>query len=158
MTPDAATDPRIALLDRWADELTVGDRQRTRGRTVTEADIVNWCALTGDWFEIHSNTVVAERSVFGQRIAPGVMVLALSGGLGVPPATPSVVANYGFDRVRFVAPTFIGDTVYVDIEVQEKLERKDTSTLVSFDWSIVDHRDRFLCSCVLKLLMRSAPT
>ena len=57
------------LLYRSYDELEVGQTQRTRGRTITETDIVNWCSLTGDWFYPHIDSVAAERSMFGQRVA-----------------------------------------------------------------------------------------
>ena len=71
------------LLYRTYDELEVGQAQRTRGRTITETDIVNWCALTGDWFYPHIDRVAAERSMFGQRVAPGIMVFALGTGLAI---------------------------------------------------------------------------
>ena len=66
------------LLYRTFGELEVGQTQRTRGRTVTETDIVNWCALTGDWFYPHIDAVAAERSMFGKRVAPGIMVFAMA--------------------------------------------------------------------------------
>ena len=72
------------LLFRTFDELQVGDAQTTRGRTITETDIVNWCSLTGDWFYPHIDKVAAERSMFRQRVAPGIMVYTIGTGLGVP--------------------------------------------------------------------------
>ena len=95
------------LLYRTYDELEVGQTQRTRGRTITETDIVNWCALTGDWFYPHIDKVAAERSMFGQRVAPGIMVFALGTGLGVPSDATTILANYGTDRLRYTAPTWI---------------------------------------------------
>jgi len=92
------------LLYRTYDELEVGQTQRTRGRTITETDIVNWCSLTGDWFYPHIDRVAAERSMFGQRVAPGIMVFALGTGLGVPADATTILANYGTDRLRYTAP------------------------------------------------------
>ena len=106
------------FLERPVDELEPGARFRSRGRTITETDIVNWCAMTGDWQVVHSDAVYAESSRFGQRIAPGLMVLAFAAGLGIPPDSPTIVANYGTDRLRFVAPTHIGDTLHVDAVVR----------------------------------------
>jgi 3-hydroxybutyryl-CoA dehydratase len=141
------------LLNRTYDQLAVGDRQSSRRRTVTEADIVNWCALTGDWFIMHSDAIYAEASMFGQRIAPGLMVLAFSGGLGVPPATTTVLANYGSDRVRYPNPTFIGDTIHVEIEVSEKRDRDDDTGIVGFRWDVLNHDDEPVCVSVLRVLM-----
>src|SRR2546430_15473413 len=95
------------LLYRTFDELEVGDHQRTRRRTVTETDIVNWCSLTGDWFYPHIDKVAAEESMFGQRVAPGIMVFAIATGLGVPPDSTTIVANSGSDRLRYTKPTWI---------------------------------------------------
>lgn len=93
------------LLYRTFGELQVGDAQRTRGRTITETDIVNWCALTGDWFYPHTDAVAAERSMFGQRVAPGIMIFALGTGLGVPADATTILANYGSDELRYTKPT-----------------------------------------------------
>lgn len=141
------------LLSRTYDELTVGDRQVTRGRTVTEADIVNWCAITGDWFVIHSDKVYAEASVFGERIAPGIMILAFSGGLGVPADSTTIVANYGSDKVRYPRPTFIGDTIHVEIEVIEKRDRDDSSGITTFGWTVLNQNGETVCSSSLSVLM-----
>src|SRR5258708_8424941 len=98
------------MLDRFLtyrtyDELQIGDRQSTRGRTITETDIVQWCAITGDWFFPHSDKVAAERSIFGQRVAPGIMVFAVGTGLGIPADATTILANYGTDRLRYPHPT-----------------------------------------------------
>ena len=89
------------LLFRTFDELQVGDTQSTRGRTITETDIVNWCSLTGDWYYPHIDKVAAERSMFGQRVAPGIMVFAIGTGLGVPADSTTILANYGSDKLRY---------------------------------------------------------
>ena len=115
------------LLDTYFDDLTVGAKQITRGRTITEADIVNWCALTGDWFVLHTDKEYAAKSMFGQRIAPGMMVLAFTGGLGVPAISDAVIANYGSDRIRYPRPTFIGDTLHAEFEVEELRVRDGTT-------------------------------
>lgn len=142
------------LVDSYFEDLTVGDRQRTHGRTVTEADIVNWCSLTGDWFVLHSDAEYAKGSVFGQRIAPGLMVLAFSGGLGVPAISEAIIANYGSDRVRYPRPTFIGDTLYADIEVAELIERDEDTGIAAFRWDMVNQDDETVMSSRLKVLVR----
>jgi acyl dehydratase len=141
------------LLNRTFEELSVGDRQVTRGRTITEADIVNWCALTGDWFVLHTDRVVAEQSTFRQRIAPGLMVLAYATGLGVPADSPTIIANYGSERVRYPRPTLIGDTIHLEIEVKEKKERDASSGVVTFRWDVVNQNGETVCASDLQVLV-----
>ncbi len=140
------------LLYRTFDELTVGDQQRTRGRTITETDVVNWCALTGDWFYPHTDKVAAERSMFGQRVAPGIMVFALATGLGVPADATTILANYGTDRLRYTKPTWLGDTVYLDIEVIEKSDRDAKTGLVTYRWDVLNQNAETVCVSQLKIL------
>jgi len=142
------------LLYRYFEDLAVGEREATRGRTVTEADIVMWCAVTGDWFRLHTDKVYAERSMFGQRIAPGIMTLAFSAGLVVPPDSENILANYGMDKLRYPAPTYIGDTIHAELEVTQKQERDATSGVVDFDWNVINQNGRTVLSSTLKVLMR----
>jgi 3-hydroxybutyryl-CoA dehydratase len=140
------------LLYRTYDELEVGDVQRTRGRTITETDIVNWCSLTGDWFYPHIDKVAAERSMFGQRVAPGIMVFAMATGLGVPADATAILANYGTDKLRYPKATWIGDTVYLDIEVTEKVDRNPSSGIVSYRWDVLNQNGETVCASQLKIL------
>jgi acyl dehydratase len=141
------------LLNRTFEELTVGDRQVTRGRTITEGDIVNWCALTGDWFVLHTDRVVAEQSPFRQRIAPGLMILAYATGLGVPADSPNIIANYGSERVRYPRPTLIGDTIHLEIEVTEKKERDAGSGVVTLRWDVLNQNGETVCASSLQVLV-----
>ena len=103
----------MRLMEKYFDDLSVGDSETTHRRTVTEGDVTMWCMFTGDWFPIHCDKVYAEASMFKQRVAPGVMLVAMTGGLVVPAQTRTVIANYGTDLLRYPNPTFIGDTIYV---------------------------------------------
>ena len=140
------------LLYRTYDELQVGDTQRTRGRTITETDIVNWCALTGDWFYPHIDKVAAERSMFGQRVAPGIMVFAMATGLGVPADATTIVANYGSDRLRYTRPTWIGDTVSLEIEVLGKEDKDARAGIVTYRWDVHNQNGEPVCVSQLKIL------
>ena len=135
------------LLMRYFDEIEVGDTQTTRGRTITETDVVNWCMFTGDWFLLHSDVVTSEESMFGQRIAPGLMVQAIAGGLLLPADTRSVIANYGMDRLRFPVPTFIGDTIHVELEIIEK-EDRDVGGLAHVEWRVLNQNNTLVLTCV----------
>ena len=140
------------LLFRTFDELEVGDTQTTRGRTITETDIVNWCSLTGDWFYPHIDTVAAERSMFGQRVAPGIMVYAIGTGLGVPADSTTIVANMGADSLRYTRPTWIGDTIHLEIEVLEKEDRDAKGGAVTYRWDILNQNGVAVCVSKLKIL------
>ena len=142
-----------ALLARTFEELQVGDAQSTRGRTVTEADIVGWCSLTGDWFVLHSDAVAAAKSPFGRRIAPGMMVWAYGAGLGVPPDSATIMANYGSDHLRYTAPTYIGDTIHLELEVLGKEDRGPKSGIVEFRWDIINQNGDPVCVSRVKVLM-----
>lgn len=145
------------LLDTYFNDLEVGAIQVTRGRTVTEGDIVNWCALTGDWFALHVDKEYAKSTMFGQRIAPGMMVLAFTGGLGVPPISDSLLANYGSDRVRYPRPTFIGDTVHAEFEVEELTVRDEHTGVAAFRVDMINQDGQTVMASKLKVLMKRAP-
>lgn len=145
------------LVDTYFDDLAVGATQHTRGRTITEADIVNWCAITGDWFVLHTDKEFAAKSMFGQRIAPGMMVLAFTGGLGVPALGTALLANYGSDRVRYPQPTYIGDTLHAEIEVEDLKVRDDETGVASFRWDMVNQDGKTVMASKLKVLLRRSP-
>jgi 3-hydroxybutyryl-CoA dehydratase len=144
------------LSSRYAD-VTVGHKETTRGRTITEADLVNFCALTGDWYYLHSNAEAAAASPFGRRIAHGLLVYSYSAGLAIPPDARTLVANYGSDRIRFTAPVFIGDTIYVEIEVLSKHDKRPdgNSGVVELRWDIFKQGGVHVCASTLKVLMNN---
>jgi 3-hydroxybutyryl-CoA dehydratase len=142
------------MVDSFFDDLEVGMEEVTRGRTITEADVVNWCSLTGDWFVMHSDAEFAARSPFGQRIVPGVQVYAYTGGLGVPPVAHAIVANYGAERIRYPRPTFIGDTIRCQIRVADLTVRNDSTGVATFDWNAVSQHDELVMTSQLKVLLR----
>src|ERR1700691_3605551 len=101
----------------------VVDHVRTsRGRTITEADVVNFAGLSGDFVELHVNEEYARKGPFGRRIAHGALIFSISTGLMVQMTSghEAIIAFYGVDNLRFVAPVFIGDTIHVSRRVVEK--------------------------------------
>lgn len=142
------------FLAKYFDEIELGERFVTRGRTVTETDIVQWCALTGDWYVLHTNAHYAEQTRFGQRIAPGLLIHAIAAGLGVPPDAPAIVANYGTDALRFVAPTFIGDTIRLKGEVIGKTDkRQGKDGVLKLNWNVYNQNDTLVLTSDLHILM-----
>ena len=146
------------FLERHFDVITVGENFRSRGRTITETDIVNWCALTGDWYVLHSDAHHAAASRFGQRIAPGLLILAVAAGLGIPPDAPAIIANYGSEQLRFTAPVFIGDTVHLEAEVTGKtVKRAGRDGVVRLAWNMVNQNGVTVMASDLQVLMAFAP-
>jgi 3-hydroxybutyryl-CoA dehydratase len=130
--------------DRWpgpfgvpADALSVGDVWHSpAGRTITESDLVGFAGVSGDFFALHTDEAWAEGTRFGGRIAHGMLVLSVASGLWhLDPDV--VVALHGLDRVRFVAPTRIGDTLRVELTVEDVRPRDDHASLVRTEQRIM---------------------
>jgi oxepin-CoA hydrolase/3-oxo-5,6-dehydrosuberyl-CoA semialdehyde dehydrogenase len=105
------------------EDLTVGDSLLTHRRTVTDADIVAFGGISGDFFYMHFDEIAAKASPFGKRIAHGYFVLSAAAGLFVSPAEGPVLANYGLDTLRFVKPVGIGDTIRARLTCKRKIDR-----------------------------------
>ena len=129
------------------EDFEIGEASTTAGRTVTETDIVNFAGITGDWNEIHTNKELADRGPFKQRIAHGALVFSIATGLSVRlgQTADTVIAFYGLDRLRFVKPTFIGDTIRVKQKVEGKSERDEGSGIVTVLNEVVNQRDEVRC-------------
>ncbi len=103
-------------------KLRVGQKAISPGRTITETDIVLFAGLSGDWTELHTNAEYMRNSLFGQRIAHGMLTLSIASGLalrarGLPPF--EILAFLGMEAVKLSAPVFIGDTIWVEVETLE---------------------------------------
>ncbi|RVT52240.1 phenylacetic acid degradation bifunctional protein PaaZ [Rubrivivax albus] len=109
---------------RHFEDLRIGESLTTHRRTVTEADIVAFGGISGDYFYMHFDEVAAKDSAFGQRIAHGYFVLSAAAGLFVSPAPGPVLANYGLDTLRFVKPVAIGDTIQARLTAKRKVDRQ----------------------------------
>jgi len=124
------------------EELTVGAQYKTKSRTVTEADIVNFAGVSGDFNELHTSAAYAEKTPFGKRIAHGLLGLSISSGLtqGLDLYNDTLVAFLGLTW-KFTGPIFIGDTVHV---VQTIKEKRPTSKpgrgVVTFAVQVINQR------------------
>jgi acyl dehydratase len=135
----------------YFEDFKVGDKFVTRGRTITEADIVNFAAFSGDWYPLHVDSEYAANTIFGERIAHGMLVLSAASGL-TPLNEWAIVAFYGMDKLRFMLPTKIGDTIHVEIEVKE-LEKKDFGGVIDFTQTILNQRDEPVARADVKILI-----
>jgi acyl dehydratase len=103
----------------YFDDLAVGMTFTTVGRTVTEADLVAFSGITGDFNPLHTDAEFARGTIFGQRVAHGTLILSLATGLrqrtGLFEGT--MMAFLEIRRWRFLRPVAIGDTLRVVTEI-----------------------------------------
>ena len=120
----AVRESAIHPFRHYFEDLQIGDSLLTHRRTVTEADIVAFGGISGDYFYMHFDEIAAKESAFGKRIAHGYFVLSAAAGLFVSPAPGPVLANYGLDTLRFVKPVGIGDTIQARLTCKRKTDRQ----------------------------------
>lgn len=135
------------------DELVEGQEFASRGRTVTEADVVGFAALTGDWHPQHSDAVWAASSPFGHRIAHGMLVVSFAVGL-VPFDPDRVVALRRVGDVVFKRPVCLGDTIHVEGKLTGLRELDAATGLTSWQWRVLNQRGRLACRASVDVLWR----
>ncbi|MCA3253073.1 MAG: phenylacetic acid degradation bifunctional protein PaaZ [Rubrivivax sp.] len=137
---------------RHFEDLQVGDSLLTHRRTVSEADIVAFGGISGDYFYMHFDEIAARQSPFGRRIAHGYFVLSAAAGLFVSPAPGPVLANYGLDTLRFVKPVGIGDTIRARLTCKRKVDRNRKGPdgvgqgVVAWDVEVTNQDDELVAS------------
>ena len=97
--------------------------RHSRGRTVTEADIILHAGQTGDFFPHHMDEEWCKTQPFQKRIAHGTLIFSIAVGLTAA-LVNEVSMTYGYDRLRFIKPVFIGDTLQVTVSIKEKKDHK----------------------------------
>jgi oxepin-CoA hydrolase / 3-oxo-5,6-dehydrosuberyl-CoA semialdehyde dehydrogenase len=145
------------------EDIEVGDSLLTHRRTVTEADIVNFGGLSGDYFYMHFDDEAAKASQFGRRIAHGYFVLSAAAGLFVWPSPGPVLANYGLDTLRFVKPVGIGDTIQARLTCKRKTDKPSRSAdeagqgVVAWDVQVTNQEGALVASYdILTLVSKRA--
>ncbi len=129
---------------RHFEEFAVGDLAVSAGRTITEADIVNFAGLAGDYTQIHTNAEFAQHSFFGKRVAHGLLLMSIASGL---------LAQLGFIEGtvlafreltwKFSLPTFIGDTIHVEATVTDlKPLKRLGAGAVTFDIRVINQDEK----------------
>ncbi len=137
------------------DDLDEGARIETLGRTITETDLVSFAALTGDWHPQHSDASWAASSVFGERIAHGMLVVSYV--IGLLPIDPErVVALRGIDDVVFKRAARIGDTIHVTGKIASLRPLDDETGLVELAAQVRNGDGELLTRLTLKVIWRRA--
>jgi acyl dehydratase len=113
----------MIVVDRYFEDYAIGESRTTVGRTITEADIVLHAGQTGDFFPHHMDTEWMATQPAGQRIAHGTLILSVAVGMTAGDINPRAM-SYGYDKIRFIKPVFIGDTITVGAVITEKADHK----------------------------------
>ncbi len=103
----------------YFEDYQVGTQRVTGGRTITETDIVLHAGHTGDFYPHHMDEEWCRTQPFGRRIAHGTLIFSVGIGMAAGVINPHAM-SYGYDRLRFVRPVFIGDTLHVEVTIKEK--------------------------------------
>ncbi|MGM9490534.1 phenylacetic acid degradation bifunctional protein PaaZ [Ideonella sp. YS5] len=148
---------------RHFEDLQIGESLTTHRRTVSEADIVNFGGVSGDFFYMHFDEIAAKDTQFGQRIAHGYFVLSAAAGLFVSPGPGPVLANYGLDTLRFVKPVAIGDTIQARLTAKRKIDRMKTDDkgrgqgVVAWDVEVSNQHGELVASYDILTLVAKRP-
>jgi acyl dehydratase len=143
---------------RYYDEIEVGEEYESPGRTVTETDIVMFAGLSGDYNVLHTDAEFMKQSIFGERIAHGLLGLAIQAGLFTRATQAYATLAFVGLRWKFKGPIKIGDTIRVRARV---LAKQDTSKpdrgLVTLERTVVNQRDEVVQQGETDLMVERRP-
>lgn len=128
----------------YFEDLNVGDEAESGGRTVTEADVVGFAAVSGDYNRLHIDEEFAKNSVFGKRVAHGMLGLAMCTGQQVMAMEPKIrtLAFLGLGEWVFKGPIFPGDTIRAKRIIESKRETsKADRGIVVYRMQVLNQRD-----------------
>ncbi len=138
------------------DELTIGDRWRSQARTITQADVVNFACVTGDFDPLHVDHETARTSTFGQPIAHGLLGLSFVAGLGLHSPWAATVAFTGIQEWRFHKPLYVGDTVHVITEILDKRPHGRRQGAVTWKRQLTNQKDEVVQEGTFQTLVAMA--
>ena len=137
------------------EEYVTGATRTTGGRTITETDIVLHAGQTGDFYPHHMDAEWCKSQEFKQRIAHGTLIFSVAVGMTAGEINP-VAFSYGYDRLRFIKPVFIGDTIHARVTVKEKREypkRPEYGMVVEL-CEVLNQHEQLVLACEHLLLVR----
>lgn len=153
----------MAIDKSYLEDYQQGETIETPGRTITEADIHAFAALTGDWHPIHTDVTYAAKTPFGEPIAHGLLVLSIGSALGFrlgqyAMLPRSFIAFYGIRELHFTAPVKVGDTIRLTTEVIEITLKDDARGTVVSRNEIKNQRDEPVCVFLSEILCGRRPS
>lgn len=148
---------------KYFEEIQIGDAIETAGRTITDADIVNFSNVTWDHFYAHTDATSLNGTIFDKIVAHGYFLLSAAAGLFVSGKKGPVIANYGLENCSFFKPVYSGDTITVFLTSKEKINRgvkgrNIPSGVVKWLVEIYNQRDEIVCvATILTLVAKKSP-
>ena len=141
------------FIKKHFEEFELNSIRNTKGRTVTEADIIIHAGQSGDFFPHHMDEEWCKTQSFGKRIAHGTLIFTIAIGLTAD-LVNEVSMTYGYERLRFIKPVFIGDTLHVKVTITEKKEHKKPGYgLITELVECFNQRDELVMVCEHLLLV-----
>jgi len=146
-------------LSKYFEDFEVGASSTSRSRTITETDIVNFAGLSGDFVELHMSETYAAQGPFGRRIAHGALIFSISTGLMIQMGEvySTAIAFYGVDKLRFVKPVFIGDTIHVVKKVIAKDQKGPDRGVITSETTVLNQNKEAVVVYTDKLLVKARP-
>lgn len=148
---------------KYFEEVEIGDALETAGRTVTEADIVNFGNVSWDHFYAHTDATSLTGTIFDKTVAHGYFILSAAAGLFVSGKKGPVIANYGLENCSFFKPVYAGDTITVYLTAKEKINkgvkgRNIPSGVVKWLVEVINQREEVVCvATILTLVGKKSP-
>ena len=141
----------------YFDQLKVGDNWRSRSRTITETDVMNFATLTGDFDPLHVDAEFAAKSPYGQRVAHGLLGISYLAGLNSNSPAVHTVAFISITEWQFLKPVFFGDTVYGYAEILELRPNINRRGQVTWRRTLFNQRDEAVQSGIVDTLVALSP-
>jgi acyl dehydratase len=148
----------MIVAELFFEDYPVGAVRKSMGRTITEADIVIHAGQTGDFYPHHMDAEWCATQDFGQRVAHGTLIFSVAIGMTAGDINPHAM-SYGYDRLRFIRPVHIGDTIQVSAAITEKRDdpKRPTHGFVVETVTVTNQRGETVLACEhLYLVKRQA--
>ena len=123
MSLQPASDVKIVFEKKYFEDFELNEKRQTGSRTVTAEDIDFHAKESGDYFPHHMDEAWCNTQPFKHRIAHGTLIFTIAIGLTAD-FVNEVSMTYGYERLRFIKPVFINDTIQVTVTIKDKKEHK----------------------------------
>jgi acyl dehydratase len=141
------------MKEQHFEDYELGESRETTGRTVTESDIVLHAGQTGDFYPHHMDKEWCKTQPFKERIAHGTLIFSIAVGMTAGEINPHAM-SYGYEKMRFIRPVFIGDTIYSKVTISEKKDyKRPTHGIVSEKLEVHNQRQELVLVCEHLLLV-----
>lgn len=142
------------IKSEFFEDYTLGDSRETLGRTITESDFVIHAGQTGDFFPHHMDAEWCKTQPFKQRIAHGTLTFSVAIGMTATQINPEAFSK-GYDRLRFIKPVHIGDTIHVKVTISDKGDTKKPHLgQVTEHVEVINQRNEIVLVCDHILLVK----